>query len=68
MVWVHDRVGVNECPRSFVTPASVEVVEAFAIWKRARVREWEYLTARMAEGFQVIEDEIRAETGVSSGE
>ena len=70
LVWAHGRAGVEECPKSFVTAASAELVERFFIWKASGAREWERLTAREAEAFGVLEEEWRAGTdsGVTNGE
>lgn len=58
VVWARGRVATEECPTSWVTPASVEFVEKFFAWKAMGARE---LTAREAEAFIVLEQELRAE-------
>jgi hypothetical protein len=59
VVWARGRVATEECPTSFVTPASVELVEKYFAWK---VSAWNgELTAREAEAFVVLEREWRTE-------
>jgi hypothetical protein len=57
-VWVHGRVATEECPTSFVTPASTEFVERFFAWKAFGADE---VTAREAEAFLILEQEWRTE-------
>ncbi len=61
MIWVHGRTGVDECPKSFVTAASVELVEKFLAWKASGAGGWGELSARCADAFQVLEEEWRNE-------
>ncbi len=35
LVWARGRVGAEECPKSLVTPQSLEWVEKFLAWKFA---------------------------------
>ena len=65
LVWAHGRTGVEECPKSFVTSASTELVEQFFVWKASVARNWAMLTARQADAFGVLEEEWRA--GTDSG-
>jgi len=51
-------VATEECPTSFVTPASVEFIESYFASKVVGVGE---LTAREAEAFVVLEQEWRTE-------
>ena len=58
VVWARGRVGIEECPTSFVTPVSAEFLEKFFVWKAVGAGE---LTAREAEAFMALEIELRAE-------
>lgn len=60
-MWVHGRTGVQECPKSLVTAASVEMVERFFVWKASGASGWGELMAREADAFQVLEEEWRSE-------
>jgi len=61
LVWVQGQTGTQECPRSLITAASVEMVERFFVWKASDSGRWEELSAREADGFQRLEEEWRAE-------
>jgi hypothetical protein len=63
MVWVRGRVSSEECPKSLVTPASVELLEKFYGWKFAGGELWG-LAAKDADAFLVLEGELRAEAAV----
>jgi hypothetical protein len=52
---------VDECPKSLVTPASVELVEKYFVWKASGAMGWAELTAREADAFQMLDEELRAE-------
>ena len=58
LVWVRGRAAAEECPKSLVTPESIELVEKFFAGKIAGVAE---LTAREADAWLVLEQEWRAE-------
>lgn len=58
MVWAKGQVATEECPKSFVTAASAELVEKYFAWKAFGAGE---MTAREAEAFLVLEKEWRAE-------
>ena len=61
LVWARGRVATEECPKSLVTPESIELLELFCIWKRAGDGRWLDLTARELDAFLTIEEEWRAE-------
>ncbi len=63
LVWVKGRTGVQECPKSFGTPASAELVERFFVWKASGAGGWSALSARQADAFQVLEEEWRGANG-----
>jgi hypothetical protein len=59
LIWVRGLVGTEECPRSLVTPSSIELVERFFAWKWAGGRL--DLMARELDAFLMLEEEWRAE-------
>jgi hypothetical protein len=61
LVWANGRAGVDECPKSFTTAASAEMVERFALWKASGGGDWQQLNARDADAFQVLDEEWRNE-------
>ena len=58
MVWARGRVGTEECPRSFVSAASVGFVEKYFARKMMDLGD---VTAREAEAFAIVERELRME-------
>lgn len=60
LVWVQGQMGVDECPKSLVSPESVEFVERFLVWKASGGGGWGELMARESDGFQLLEEEWRA--------
>lgn len=61
LVWVHGRTGVDECPKSLVTPASMEIVEKYFVWRASGATGWAELRAREADAFQWLDQESQAE-------
>jgi hypothetical protein len=61
VVWARGRTAAEECPKSLVTAASVEILERFFAWKLSGGSGWEDLTAREADAFVMLEGELRAE-------
>jgi hypothetical protein len=62
MVWVRGRVSSEECPKSLVTPASVELLEKFFGWKFAGGGSLAEMPAKEADAFLILEGELKAET------
>ena len=58
VVWARGRIGTEECPISFITPASTEFIEKYFAWKMTGCAD---LTARDAEAFMILEAEMRRE-------
>jgi len=54
-------VSSEECPKSLVTPASVELLEKFFGWKFAGGGSVMELPAKEADAFLILEGEWRAE-------
>jgi hypothetical protein len=61
LVWVRGRVSSEECPKSLVTPGSVELLERFLGWKLSGGEAIEGMPARVADAFLVLEAELRTE-------
>lgn len=61
LVWARGRVGSEECPKSLVTPVSMELVERFFAWKFSGGGDAMELTAREADAFLILEKEWQAE-------
>jgi hypothetical protein len=61
IVWVRGRVSSEECPKSLVTPWSVELLEKFFAWKFAGGGSLEGMAAKEADAFLILEGELRAE-------
>ncbi len=60
LVWARGRVATDECPKSLVTPQSMEWIERFFTWKFEGGREISELSARDADAFLMLEREWRA--------
>lgn len=58
-MWARGQVGAEECPKSLVTPRSLEWIEKFLTWKFAGSQAIEELTARDADAFLILEREWR---------
>lgn len=65
LVWARGRTAVEECPKSLITPQSLEWVERFFAWKFGGETRLEEMDARQADAFLMLEREWR--TG-SNGE
>lgn len=61
LVWVRGRVSSEECPKSLVTPTSVELVEKFLGWKFGGGGALDDLPAKEADAFLVLDGEWRSE-------
>ena len=61
LVWARGRVAAEECPKSLVTPESVELLEKFFAWKLGGGGRLEDRPAKEADAFLVLEGEWRAE-------
>ena len=59
IVWARGRVAAEECPKSLVTPQSLEWIEKFLSWKFAGARALDDLPARDADAFLLMEREWR---------
>ena len=62
LVWMRGRVSAEECPKSLVTPASVELLEKYFGWKFAGGGPVVDLPAKDADAFLILEGEWREES------
>jgi len=60
-VWGTRSVVVNACPKSLVTPASMEMVELYLAWKWSGEMDLLSLPAKHADALLVLEQESRKE-------
>jgi hypothetical protein len=61
LVWIRGRVSSEECPKSLVTPASVELLERFFGWKLGGGGSVAEMPAKMADALLILDGEWRAE-------
>lgn len=57
-MWAGGKASAEECPKSMVTPESIELLEKFFA---GRLWGWKDPTAREADAFAALEQELRAE-------
>ena len=50
-----------ECPKSYITPESVTLVEEFFVRRRFGGIDFDKLTARQADAFTLLENEFASE-------
>ncbi len=60
-MWARGRAAAEECPKSLVTPQSVEWLEKFLAWKFSGGGGLSDLAARDADAFLILEKEWRAD-------
>ncbi len=61
MVWMRGRVAAEECPKSLVTPESVAQVERFFVRKHFGAAVGEVMSARDADAFLALQQELQRE-------
>ena len=61
IVWMHGRVSLKTCPKSFVTAQSIAWLEEFYAWKLFGEHDFHRLPARTVEAFCVLEAELAEE-------
>lgn len=61
VVWARGPVAVTKCPKSLITPDSMELLERYSIWKLSGGGDYRKLNARHAEAFLLLEGEWRRE-------
>lgn len=67
-VWVRGRVGIEECPKSAATAASLEWLEKFFGWKFAGGGGVSELPAKDADAILTLEAEWRSVSGKRNNE
>jgi hypothetical protein len=60
-VWLRGKVASFECPKSFITPASIETVERFFARKQFGASSAGEVSAREADAFFALEQEWQME-------
>jgi len=58
IVWARGRASTEECPKSLVTAESMELLESYSA---SKTWGWKDPTAREADAFLALEQELRAE-------
>jgi len=58
-VWARGQVATEECPKSLVSAASLELLEKYFVWKLSGGGGLMEMNARVADGFFAIEEEMR---------
>jgi hypothetical protein len=61
IVWARKQVATDVCPKSLITAASLGWIEEFLIWKRLRLDFRSDLSARQAEAFLILEEQLALE-------
>lgn len=61
IVWARGRVALTECPISFITSDSIELLERYYAWRLWGGGDYRRLNARHAEAFLLLEEEWRRE-------
>ena len=62
VVWGHGGTATDECPKSLISPESLEFVEKFLVWKFSGGGGFGEITAREADAFMMLEEEWRRES------
>jgi hypothetical protein len=61
VVWARNQTAVTTCPKSYITAQSTAWLEEFYVWRRLGGIRPDRLTARQAEAYLLIEDELGRE-------
>ena len=61
IVWARRQVATDVCPKSLITAASVTWTEEFLVCKRLRLDPRIDLSARQAEAFLILEEQLTLE-------
>lgn len=61
VIWARGRVSAASCPRSYITPESVSLMEEFHAWKLIGASDVYHMPARVVEAIFVLENELRSE-------
>ncbi len=58
MVWARGRASTTACPKSWITPESLALLEQYYAWKRLGSVDYRTLSARHADAFCTLENEL----------
>lgn len=61
VVWARKQTAVTTCPKSYITAQSSAWLEEFYLWRRLGGMRLDRLTARQAEAYLLIADELGRE-------
>ncbi len=61
LVWAKGTVGLQTCPKSYITAESLCLVEEFFVRRRLRVANSDELSARQVEAFLLLEKALGTE-------
>jgi hypothetical protein len=61
VIWARGKNAVGSCPRSYITPESISLLEEFHAWKLIGVSDVYRLPARVVEAIFILENELRLE-------
>lgn len=64
IVWARNHVATDICPKSLITAKSISWIEEFLIWKRLRLDLQNDLSARQAEAFLILEEQLALEANI----
>lgn len=65
VIWARRQVSLTSCPKSFITPQSLALLEEYAVWRRLGNRTIDGLGARQVEAFLILDDEVSKERAQS---
>lgn len=63
VVWTRKQASTTRCPKSVITPQSLQWLEEFFAWKFAGRDAMGELSAKDVDAFCTLETELRAEAG-----
>jgi len=61
MVWARKRARAEECPKSFVTGASMALLEEFFVRRRLGMADGMDMPARKVDAFLILREEMERE-------
>jgi hypothetical protein len=61
VVWARRHVSTDVCPKSLITAQSIGWIEEFFVWKRLGLGLPYTLSARQAEAFLILEEQLSLE-------
>ena len=60
-VWARKTVAIESCPKSYITAESEGLLEDFLVRRRLRGMSFGKLSARLVEGFLILEQALAGE-------